>query len=249
VTTDWIPILPDIWADYHNALSLEEVVKKYGLNVCPNTVYKALKRYGYSMRSYSEAIKLSHTQHPDSYRGERASQWNGGGRRLSDPGFADLFWSKTKAIDSGCLEWTGGLRDGDYGEIFVDGKQQAVHRVAWQLAYGKLEDAICVLHSCDNPPCVKLDHLFTGTVGDNNRDRAAKGRSNHVVPTGEKSSVHKLTTSQVSKIKSALLLGVGTSELGRRYGVSHMTINSIRRGITWRDIPADAAQETCKMVK
>jgi hypothetical protein len=34
-----------------------------------------------------------------------------------------------------------------------------------------------VLHRCDNPSCVNLDHLFVGTKADNNLDMKLKGRA------------------------------------------------------------------------
>lgn len=33
-----------------------------------------------------------------------------------------------------------------------------------------------VLHRCDNPKCIRVSHLFLGTIADNNHDAKAKGR-------------------------------------------------------------------------
>lgn len=64
-----------------------------------------------------------------------------------------------------------------YGIITYKGKRSKTHRVAWMLEHGDITEEICVLHKCDNPPCINLRHLFDGTKGDNNRDRHEKGRS------------------------------------------------------------------------
>lgn len=108
---------------------------------------------------------------------------------------AERFWKKVN--ESGpipshrpelgnCWTWTGSMstaRSGDgYGNIKVGsnalGTARAVraHRVAWELEHGEIPDGMWTLHKCDNPKCVRHEHLFLGTNTDNMRDMAAKGR-------------------------------------------------------------------------
>lgn len=50
-------------------------------------------------------------------------------------------------------------------------------RIAWLLDHGRLPpDDMFVCHRCDNPPCVRPDHLFLGTSEDNVYDAIDKGR-------------------------------------------------------------------------
>lgn len=77
-----------------------------------------------------------------------------------------------------CWEWTGTRNDYGYGMFSVGGVARRAHRLAWERANAaEVPEGMCVLHRCDNPPCVNPDHLWLGTRGDNNRDCAAKGRA------------------------------------------------------------------------
>lgn len=89
---------------------------------------------------------------------------------------ADRFWEKAKKGD-GCWEWDAATTDG-YG-VFQLGRGEGTRRahvLAYELGIGPTEGR-WVLHRCDNPPCVRPDHLFLGDVIANNQDMFAKGRS------------------------------------------------------------------------
>ena len=73
-----------------------------------------------------------------------------------------------------CWVWTGSTGKG-YGQ-FVSPVGTMAHRYAWFRENGPIPDGISVCHRCDNPRCVRVDHLWLGTPGDNNRDCWAKGR-------------------------------------------------------------------------
>lgn len=79
--------------------------------------------------------------------------------------------------NSGCLLWDGNWDTKGYGQINVDGKQRAAHRVAWELENGPIPPGMHVLHKCDVPCCVNArDHLWLGTHQDNVADMARKMR-------------------------------------------------------------------------
>jgi len=101
---------------------------------------------------------------------------------LSEPIIA-RFWDKVEPMfdDRGCWEWRGRGNQSGYGQLFVgyDGiasRPVLAHRASWRINVGPIPNGLCVLHRCDNPPCVNPGHLFLGTRLVNNRDMIAKGR-------------------------------------------------------------------------
>lgn len=69
-----------------------------------------------------------------------------------------------------------------HGHMTMPVKRHAlVHRVSWEMHVGPIPDGMLVCHKCDNPPCVRPDHLFLGSDADNLRDMAIKGRAGSVV--------------------------------------------------------------------
>src|SRR5258708_1136501 len=85
------------------------------------------------------------------------------------------FWAKVEKSDA-CWLWRGARTKADYGQIKINGKVFYAHRVSWFIHFGNIPDTLSVCHRCDNPPCIRPDHLFTGTARDNARDMIMKGR-------------------------------------------------------------------------
>lgn len=136
----------------------------------------------------------------------------------------------------GCWEWAGGISGNGYGHFVVqrDGRivNLATHRLSYTLTFGAIPAGLCVLHRCDNKPCVRPSHLFLGTIQDNVRDQQRKGRKGR----GEAGGNAKLTNAQALEIRSELAAGVSQHSLGRRFGVSRSTVDLIGRRVTFSHI-------------
>lgn len=79
-----------------------------------------------------------------------------------------------------CETWTGKLNQDGRAIITIDGKNQITARYLMEKATGKpIEKGMMVCHKCDNPACVRLDHLFIGDAADNYYDALKKGRIIH----------------------------------------------------------------------
>lgn len=90
---------------------------------------------------------------------------------------SERLWAKVRRSD-GCWEWTGKRLPRGYGQIRINEPRVMVltHRVSYELAFGPIPEGMNVCHRCDNPPCVRPDHLFLGTTQENATDRKLKGR-------------------------------------------------------------------------
>jgi HNH endonuclease len=113
----------------------------------------------------------------------------------------ERFWAKVKR-GPGCWEWQGYRDRKGYGRIGGGKDSQLVHRLSWSLHHGDPGE-LCVLHHCDNPPCVNPDHLFLGTIQDNNADMIAKGRRRPDVRATHCKRGHEYTSENTYEYRGA----------------------------------------------
>lgn len=166
-----------------------------------------------------------------------------------------------------CWIWTGSRAKGDYGSYFFQPEPRktrrvSAHRTAYAIEHGEAPGGDrCVLHRCDNPPCVNPAHLFLGTHDDNMDDMTAKGRrpageahywcrhpeailrgerhymrrdpSKAARLRGEGNPQAKLTAGQIVEIRARVAAGAVQRRLAAEYGVSPATVCLVVSGKHW----------------
>jgi|SRR5687767_1719321 len=127
-----------------------------------------------------------------------------------------------------------------YGIFGFERRSVPAHRMAFFLEHGRWPQPCC-LHKCDNPKCVRVSHLFEGTMAANCRDRDAKGRARGGSLRGETNPNAKLTENEVRAIRAA----AGTNlSIARRFGISNAMVSMIRTGKAWRHLANDDSAGT-----
>lgn len=138
--------------------------------------------------------------------------------------------------NTGCWIWTGRQSSDGYGKLHSESNHGFVfaHRYSYYLTYGDFDHSLLVCHTCDNRFCVNPQHLYLGTVQDNNADRERRNRRN---PVGLKNGRSVLTPSDVIAIRKAFSERSATRRmLANEFGVTYCTITSVVMGITWNHL-------------
>lgn len=156
------------------------------------------------------------------------------------------FWERVDKSGD-CWEWTGSRTKFGYGQTKQGlrfGVQSALaHRISWVIANGPVPGGACVLHRCDNPPCVRPEHLFLGSRADNSADMISKGRGRfndgrtaNSFTQGTRNARAKLTEAQVVEIRKRAVAGEHYIALAVEFGISESRANAIVIGNGWRHI-------------
>lgn len=151
---------------------------------------------------------------------------------LLDP-LEDRFWSRVIKSD-GCWLWTGEKVSSGYGKLGMGGvKSKYAHRLSWELNVGPITKGMFVCHHCDNPPCVRPDHLFLGNHLSNAADMVKKDRQCR----GERNGRAKLTSELVREIRTRYANNTATQlQLAIEFGLTDGCISMIINFKLWKHL-------------
>lgn len=124
-----------------------------------------------------------------------------------------------------CLVFTKGKGGYGYGYVSHNKVRARAHRVVMEHHYGA--SPLEVLHSCDNPPCVNIDHLRYGTHRENMEDRKMRGRGR----TRGRENIH-------NKINEDTVITIYHDQrnqdvIAEELGLHQTTVSNIKNGKSW----------------
>lgn len=140
----------------------------------------------------------------------------------------------------GCWLFKGRVRKNGYARVTYRQESHYLHRLAYQVFVGPIQEGMDVCHRCDVRRCARPAHLFTGTRLENMQDAKRKGRlssgARHSarVPNGERNPKAKLTWEKVRAIRRRRNAGERTDDLAREFACDVSTIRLVVRGKTWK---------------
>lgn len=162
-------------------------------------------------------------------------------RRYGDPlweqswlPLEERFWSKVDRSGE-CWLWTAVRGPSGYGEFQLrKGRKVRAPRLAWELTYGRtIPEGLQIRHACDNPPCVRPDHLSVGTAAENSQDRVERDRQTR----GERHWHAILTPDQVLEIRRRRAGGEQSRSLAAEFGVTIYAVRDVVARRSWRHLP------------
>ena len=150
--------------------------------------------------------------------------------------FSDVWKLVAQSTPDECWLWMGCKNSTGYGSITISQKVYSAHRIVFALTNpGSIEMSApkdkkakqFILHKCDNRLCCNPAHMFLGNYADNNKDAAAKGRSN--APRGAEHKKSKLTQEQAEMIRKIYVSGMTYVDLGNMFGIHANNVSRIVR--------------------
>lgn len=123
----------------------------------------------------------------------------------------------------GCLEWAGKVHRTGYPVCSNYGlfKSQALHREVFRLLHNYYPEV--VMHTCDNPRCIKPEHLVAGTPRTNMEDMDRKKRR----AIGAKNGNSKFSDAQILQMRTLKKHGASYADIKALFDISKSHLHKI----------------------
>ena len=155
-------------------------------------------------------------------------------RHLVEWELEQTYITREGTLDTNCWETDRSKLPSGYVQITFAGRHTTLSNLILEHTIGRrLKPHEQACHHCDNPGCIRPDHLFLGTQKDNLQDMRDKGRHSH----GSRHKDAKLDERQVGQIKLLLRVGFFSyRSIAKRYGVNPSSIHYMNIGKTWKHV-------------
>lgn len=132
-------------------------------------------------------------------------------------------------LKNDCILWIGAVNKGGYGITSYQGKSKMAHRLMYEIMKGEIPRTLLVLHSCDNPNCINIDHLRVGYQKDNMNDMRSRKRDNFL--KGLNHPLSKINQHMKKQIEFLYFTeNKSQDDIAYWMGVSQCTINKVLMG-------------------
>lgn len=149
----------------------------------------------------------------------------------------ERFWSYVD-MTGPCWLWTRHCNAGGYGAFWFEEQCWLAHRLAWHLTHTPLSTGTsggenCILHRCDNRPCVRPSHLFCDSQTQNIQDMVAKHQQAGAPGvTNHHAKLYEADVRQIRALKRVLT----QAQLAANFGVNRNQIRAIQYGKAWSHV-------------
>jgi hypothetical protein len=146
------------------------------------------------------------------------------------------FWNRVHQPKDGCWPWSGSRTTYNYGVVCYQRRSYGAHIIAYYLTNNIWPGDKQILHTCDNPPCCRPNHLFDGTQQENIDDCSSKERNKGKLPGGQNQSL--IDQSDADEIRRLRAFGITAKEIAamprfrNRIGIAG--IYNIANNRTWK---------------
>jgi hypothetical protein len=130
--------------------------------------------------------------------------------------YRDRLLSKTKIVD-GCIEFTGSVQTGGYGQMGIKGRPYLTHKLAYEWLIGEVPSGLELDHICRNKKCLNTEHLEPVTHSENLIRRGLKGKKINKPERTHCRRGHRLTVENIYMRKN----GVKQCQICRKMTRTH----------------------------